>query len=150
VGEGSAEAEFVNRIDCQFPYSDREQALALASEALRISTEAAFRVVYEVCNVPRGADEDLETCREVLQRIETRLAHPLGRVILPVAKEMVEGRRLPAADRIELMRRVAPFRGQYAALQIALTAQDPDESPDEEPDRVYDEILASWDKPEKK
>ena len=144
MGEGSAEAEFVIKIDCQFPYADRERALALAAEGLAISAEAAFRVVYELCNVPRDVDADLETRLAVLSVIETRLAHPLGKIILPIAKEVVEGRGFLAADRVALMRRIAPFRHQYAALQIALEARDPDEPFDEEPDRVYDEIVASW------
>ena len=140
MGEG----EFLDRIDCQFPYSDRERALALAAEAVAISPNAAFAVVYEVCYVPGGAHADVETRHEVLARIEKNLPHPLRRVILPVARDVVDGKRLGSAERIALMRKVAPFRDQYAALQIALHAQDPDEPEDDEPDRVYDEILATW------
>jgi hypothetical protein len=145
VGEGADEAEFLNGIDCEFPYEDRERALALASEALRISTNAACGVVYEVCNVSADIDEDLETCREVLGLIERRIAHPLGKIVVPFAREVVDGGKFAAADRIALMRRVAPFKRQYAALQIALCGRDPDEPDDGEVDRVYDEIVASWD-----
>lgn len=140
MGEG----EFLDRIDCRFPYSDREGALELAAEAMAISPNAAFAVVYEVCYVPDGVHADIETRHEVLARIEKSLPHPLRAVILPVARDVVDGGRLAAAERIALMRKVAPFRDQYAALQIALHARDPDEPEDEEPDRVYDEILASW------
>lgn len=158
TGEGSREAEFINEIDCQFPYSDRERALALASEGLGISTEAAFRVVYEVCNLPRSVAEDIEaheamrvmlnqTRHDVLARIERGLSHQLKGLVLQVARDVVDEKRMKRADQIALMRRIEPFRGQYAALQIVLGAGDPDEEWDDELDRVYDEIVAAWDRP---
>ncbi|MCK6459029.1 MAG: hypothetical protein L6Q95_03955 [Planctomycetes bacterium] len=152
AGEGAggppAEAEFINEIDCQFPYFDRERALALASAACSISANAAFAVLFEVCNLPESAkaEADPEIRAAVLRRIETLLSHPLARVILPLAEGVLEGKPASVSERIDAMRRVAAFPGQYCALQVALYAADREEPWDDEADRVYDEIVASWER----
>ncbi|HEX5138392.1 MAG TPA: hypothetical protein VFY93_15555 [Planctomycetota bacterium] len=141
-----SEADFVIEIDCQFPYVDRERALALTSEACSISANAAFGVVYEICNVPRGVAADPETRDAVLRRIETLLSHPLAKVILPLARALVEGEHPTSSEQIDAMRKVAAFPGQYYALQVALYAGNPEDPGDEDLDRVYDEILAEWER----
>lgn len=138
------ENEFLYSIDCQFPYDDPARALALADQAVGISANAAFAVLYEVCFVPDDVDADLTTRCDVLARITKLLRHPLGKVILPLAADLLEGKRAPVPRQIETMRRVSSFPGQYSALQIALFAGEPEETRDEELDRVYDEIVDAW------
>jgi hypothetical protein len=147
-GGPPTETEFINEIDCQFPYADRERALALASKACSISANAAFAVVYEVCNLPESAkaEADSELRAAVLRRIETLLSHPLARVILPLAAGVLEGKPASVCERIDAMRRVAAFPGQYCALNVALYATDWEEPWDDEADRVCDEIVASWER----
>jgi hypothetical protein len=139
-----SEAEFLNEIDCQFPYFDPERALALAAEACSISANAAFGVVYEICNVPRGVVADPETSEAVLRRIDTLFSHPVAKVILSLARGRIRGQHPTSSEQIDAMRRVSAFPGQYYALQVALYAGDPEDPWDDDLDRVYDEILADW------
>ena len=139
-----SENEFLYSIDCQFPYDDHARALALVEQAVGISANATFAVLYEVCFVPANAHADITTRCDVLTHITKLLRHPLGKVILPLAAELLDGKRASVPRQIEAMRKVSSFPGQYSALQIALFAGDPEETRDEELDRVYDEIVESW------
>lgn len=138
------ESEFLYSIDCQFPYDDHARALALAEQAVAISANAAFAVLYEVCFVPDDAHADITTRCDVLAQITKLMRHPLGKVILPLAADLLDGKRASVPLQIDTMRKVSSFPGQYSALQIALFAGDPEEPRDEELDRVYDEIVESW------
>lgn len=138
------EREFIDSIDGRFPHGNLKRALELVEQGVAISSNAAFMVVHEVCIRPQSADAEKATLRSILAHVEKLLPHPLTRVILPLARDMLDGGTLSVAAQIEVMRKVSAFPDQYNALAIPLYARDSTKPWDEEPDRVYDEIVKSW------
>lgn len=135
------ESEFLEAIDCRFPYADREAALALVDEACCISANAAFAVVDEIVRPPRSAEVSPLVQRELLEVLFARLEHPLVDVIRPLAELQLAGGEATAAEALAALRAIARHPGQYAALGIASLAAD---DRDGELDRADEAIRSAW------
>ena len=68
--------------------------------------------------------------------------HPLSKSVVAAARIMASGSNLPVANALALMKEIAPFRGQYAALSIAYFSCDDIDESLEPRDK---EIRAEWD-----
>jgi len=135
------EAEFNDLIDCNFPYNDRPEALALIDQANDISPNAMFVVLDELCRPGAGANVSTETLLELIDAWSERMNHPLSGPIVSAARVMVSGSHQSVASAADLMEKVALFEGQYAALSIAYM------SCDDEDDLLgvrENEIRAKW------
>jgi hypothetical protein len=127
------EQEFLDAIDCRFPFGDRGAALALIDEGCRVSANAAFALVEEIVRPARGSDAPRELRLDYLGYVFAHLIHPLTSVIRPLAEQVVAGREPTADEALRVMRMVAEHPGQYAALNIAyFSADDPREDLDQE------------------
>ncbi|MEZ6037401.1 MAG: SMI1/KNR4 family protein [Planctomycetota bacterium] len=137
-----SEEEFHNSIDCCFPYLDRAAAQALIDEALTISPAAVFDVVHELARRPRSSNVPDAVCLALLDRIAGRVEHPLAAAVISVARRMVAREVLPFPECEALMRRIATFPGQWAALHVVYFACDEPGMADA--DRLLHEITAAW------
>ncbi|WP_371170413.1 hypothetical protein [Aliiroseovarius sp. 2305UL8-7] len=122
------EIEFSRMIDCGFPYDDRRAAIAIIDEASAISANAVFVVLDELCRPGVGSKVTEKTLSELIEIWDSRVEHPLSQYFAPAAHLLAQGSSLPFDSALELMDRVASFRGMYAALNIAyLSADDSDD-----------------------
>ena len=135
------ERQFLDQIDCRFPYLDGARALALVEQACRISPNAVVAVVDELARPPRSAAVPRGTRRRLLEVIAARFDHPLAADMLAVARDMIDGKTLPLAATLTIMRRIALFPDQYAALgMVRMACQEPGDEADVE----YQRIVTSW------
>ena len=139
-----SEVEFIQSIECRFPYRDRSRALELAETACLISPNAVFAVADEVSRPPHGEITDPETCSDVLNYLSAHIQHPLAEPVLGLAHTLVAGKSVNVGDAVRVLRQIEPFPGQYAALSIAYFAPD---DIDGVADAEYNRIRAVWDAP---
>lgn len=135
------EEEFLEAIDCRFPFADRDQALGLIDEGCRLSSNAGFALVDEIVRPPRSAVASVDFRLDLLRRVFDRLHHPLVAAIRPLAERLVGGGEATVEEALAIMHRVATYRGQYAALSVAYFSADDTAGM---LDREYNPILAAW------
>jgi hypothetical protein len=116
------EADFISKIDCSFPY---EQPLAwrrLSTIAPRLSANAAFMVMHELCRVPRSQQVSKAQARKIIAHLKRRFRHPLLKVIQPAVDAHIENKKLSLSRAESLMRRVSKYPNQYNALALCYFA----------------------------
>lgn len=135
------EQEFIETIDCQFPYDDGGKAEALTKQALAISPNAAFMILHEVVHAPSNVSADAPGRTAALRRLEHSFRHPLAAPLLPVAKRVLRGEHLTPPETIDKLQRIAPFPGQYNALAIVyLSCKQRHQAAHE----TYTSIVSQW------
>ena len=135
------EKEFIESIDCCFPYDDLPRAIRLIDLACTISANAAFMVALELARVPRSKHVPQATLRELLAHLDQRLQHPLKDTVFPVARTMIQGQRIPDADVVALMERFRAYPGQYSALAVIYFAA---ELASEAVDSAWEATVEAW------
>ena len=136
------EVEFAHLIDCSFPYSERERAIELVDVSRTVSMNATFMVLEEICRPPQNLVVATKTLLELVNVWRERVDHPLANSIVPVARDLVQGKFLTDQDAGELLERVAEFADQYSALNIVYFSCDP---ASELLEHRFDEIRNRWD-----
>ncbi len=136
-----SETEFIERIDCQFPYGSPIKWRRLSAEAARISPNAAFMVLHEVCRPPRSVAISPRQAAAIIRHLRSRFRHPLWRVTESAVQAYVSGRQLRQSKAAFLMRRVAAYSDQYNALALCyLCANDRSGLLD----HTYKQVVAKW------
>lgn len=118
------EQEFLEAIDCRFPFSDRDLAAQLIQEGCRLSPNAGFTLVDEIVRPARGISAPVALRRDLLNAVFNQLRHPLVPIIKPLAERLVAGQAATVEDALAIMRQVAEHPGQYAALSVAYFSAD--------------------------
>jgi hypothetical protein len=136
------EKEFLDHIDCKFPYHDRDNWKRVVDTGKSISSNAAFAVLDEISRPPRSADTSSSDRMEMVAYWRSGFEHPLADEVSKVALARVEGRGLSIEHCLELMDTISHHLGQYAALSIVYFACESDEA--EETDRKWDGISDQW------
>lgn len=136
------EEEFIDAVDCRFPYRQEAQAHRLIAEACAISSNAAFMVVHELARRPQGSPADDSTCLALLERLSDRFEHPLRDAVIGVARRMITGDQLQVQECVELMRAVARHRDQFNALAVVYFSCE--DAGMETGDQLRDEIVGVW------
>ena len=136
------EAEFIDAVDCRFPYQQEAQAHRLIEEACAISPNAAFMIVHELARRPQGSTADDSTCLALLERLGDRFEHPLRDAVLGVARRMIRGDQLQVHDCVELMRAVSRHRGQFNALAVVYFSCE--DSGMKTVDQLHGDIVGNW------
>jgi hypothetical protein len=136
------EAQFIEAIDCRFPYADERHALELIDEGCAISANAAYMVVHELARRPHGNKLADSTCLKLLDLVDARFTHPVKDLVLGVARRMVQRERVPLEECAAIMRDVGRHRDQYNALAVVYFACEDDQM--ETVERLHDDIIAAW------
>jgi len=143
--DAEAEVSFIAPFDCRFPYDD-PSASALIRQGWQISLNAAFCVLNELCRPPKHSDVDEDRLRELVTEWAAGPDHPIKAPMLRAAHALIDGTPLPWLEGVELMKRVAAYDGQRAALGIAYFASDCDNPEgDDALTRTDAEIRQQWD-----
>jgi hypothetical protein len=137
------EEAFIDSIDCQFPYTDRDTGRRLVLEACDLSANAAFAVLDELARPGAGANAPVEIREELISLLEHRLKHPLVPILVPVARHLVAGGELSVPEALACMSVIRSHSGQYAALSLAYMSCDDVAG---EAGGAYKEIVNSWQK----
>jgi hypothetical protein len=114
----TTEQEFLDEIDCRFPYDDPDRCRRLIDRGIAISPNAAFGVLHKICRPPRSARAAPHQLIQLLDYWRSRFSHPLGDMMGEAAASMIHARELPVDDVMRRMRLVAQYPGLYAALAI--------------------------------
>lgn len=135
------EEEFIRSIDCCFPYENPIQWRRLSAKAARISSNAAFMVLHEVCRVPRSGKVRPRTRRRIATHLCARFRHPALRIAMPAIEAYLKGEKLRPAKAARAMCALSSYPGEFNALAICYFS-----SIDRNGrlDRMYEKVLSSW------
>lgn len=139
------EIQFLDKIDCNFPYQDRQESLRLIERASTLSTNALFSIIEELCRVPESErpNASTEALLDLLALTANKINHPLKELIVETADKMIRRQELTVDDVILKMQTVQNYPGQFAALSILYFSCD-DKDGKLEP--IWDNIINEWNK----
>jgi hypothetical protein len=140
-----SEIDFIDAIDCCFPYDERGSAEALVDEGCSISPNVAFMVIHELARRPRSCQTSDARCLELLDRVAQRLDHPLTEIIALLTRRMIRAEMVTSDQAIEAIHVVGRYPGQFNALNIAYFAST-DYS--EAVEAAHREVATSWEQAE--
>jgi hypothetical protein len=135
------ESEFIEGIDCRFPYRRSTEWRRLSARAARISSNAAFMVLHEACRPPRSVELGAAQATEVVRHLRRRFRHPLLRVLAPAVQAHISGLVLRPSKAASLMRKVAAYPDQYNALALCYLSADDRAGV---LDRIYNTVVSKW------
>ena len=135
------EVEFINSIDCRFPYDNEAECLRLIAMAPQISTNAAFMVLHELARVPHSRQIEQKYLLRMVDNWGQYFSHPLSKALVDVAQKMICKEFVPLNASIELMNKISQFPNEYCALSIAYFSCD---DPSGKIDEIYESIEALW------
>ena len=136
-----SERSFVERIDHAFPYHDDAAAERLIREALAISPNAAFAVLYELVHPPRSSQPLFERRLALIETVAASLTHPAAKYVVPIANRLALGETITVLEAVKAMDEVAPYRGLYAALALVYMGCDDVQGVAE---RTMERIKTAW------
>jgi hypothetical protein len=138
------ELEFIDNLDGKFPYENRNDCVKLIDEAISISPNALYAIVEEIARIP---DEDREiipflSLLDLLKAIDTKFNHPLKKMILKVASNMVKGQETSLEETLLNLEEVRKFPRLFSALNIVYYSCFGDEK---KLNAAWDNIIKEWD-----
>lgn len=139
------EIQFLDKIDCNFPYQDRQESLRLIEQAATLSTNALFSIIEELCRIPESErpNVSIEALLDLLTLTANKINHPIKDLIVETADKMIWREELTIEDVILKMQKVQKYPGQFAALSILYFSCDDKE---ERLEPIWDNILNEWNK----
>jgi hypothetical protein len=140
------EGAFHRAFDARFPYPDKAASSALIARGWLISLNASFCVLEEICRPPRSSTVGAERLKELVSEWAAGPDHPLKGPVLRAASALIEKQPLPWNEGVDLMKHVAQYDGQRAALNIVYFASDWQTTEAEEVlERTSNEVRHAWD-----
>ena len=136
------ELEFIDKIEDNLPVENYLHTIKVIDEAITISPNSVFAVIEEIC---KKADEDVvheETLINLLQHIDKKFDHPLRKLILETAQNIILQEAGSVKETIANMELVRPYPLQYAALSILYFFAEDDE--DGTLENLWDNITTEW------
>jgi hypothetical protein len=135
------EEEFINSFDCNFPYKDRSAWMQIIEDGCKMSSNAAFAVLHEICRPPSGENVTSKELRDMADYWSEKADFPLKPKILPIAYHMIDQKEVPVSQALEAMDLVAEHVNEYGALAIAYFSCNDSEGLVEQ---RYREIISNW------
>lgn len=136
------EVEFINQIDCRFPYTDEAVAFALVDQAARISVNACFMIGEELCRPPISVNAPAEMRLAILLRLRSAFQHPLRDRVLDAAEAAIRGQVVNSRDALAILQEAGQYRGQYCALNIVCACCG--STGEDEIQSEYESIVQRW------
>lgn len=135
------EEEFINSIDCKFPYHDKSAWTIIVNQSYKVSSNATFAVLYEICLVPYNTKVNTDDLKEIANYWFQNAKHPLASTIHEIAISMINGDEISVLQAIEVMDIVSKHKNEFSALSIAYFSCNDIEG---KADKKYNEIIESW------
>ena len=133
------EKEFVEFIDCNFPYEDEEKSKALIMQANQISINSSFMVLHEIVRSPLGIPQ--KTLIDLYELWLDGMSYKLLPAVCEAAEAMLAGQEVSVDRALELMGKFTTEKGQYNAINIIYFSCD---DQDGLVDKLYREIIQRW------
>lgn len=140
------EKEFIDEIDCNFPYHDKENCLSLIDMAIGISSDAVYYVVYELCYLPNSVTIAKPYLLELLNVIDGKFVHQAKEIILDAARQIIKDGEVPFDIIITKMNEIRKMPKEYAALYVLNGQSYDNEQEWEAVDAVHSAITDEWSK----
>ena len=137
------EAEFADRIDCNWPYHDISLSRELIETAVGISPNAAFIALGELCHLPASVAVEPAILLALVDFWLSEFDHPVAPMTAECAISMIERKQLPVPEILTRMDSVSGYPGLLAALSILYFSCD---DVDGRADARFNEIRAAWEK----
>jgi len=114
------EREFLELIDCNFPYGDEHRSIELIDRSLSISPNAVFAVVEEICRVPVSERQNVSEAflLELLNVIDDRFRHPIKDLVFDVARILIRKGEISVDDAILKMEEIVRYPDAFSARSI--------------------------------
>jgi hypothetical protein len=135
------EEEFINSIDCKFPYYDKSAWTKIVEQGCKLSSNSAFAVLHEICRPPFGEQITPAQLMEIANYWQQHFTHPLVPIVFNAACKMIKDQELPVEDVIEAMKKIAIHQNEYCALAILYFSCNDAEGKLEE---VCETITSNW------
>ena len=137
------ETQFRDKIDCKFPYHNRQESVQLMEQAAALSPHAQYSIIEELCRIPHSKRSSVvaETLLDLLALVANQLNHPLKDLIVDTADKMIRNQALSVEDVILKMQIVQKYPGQLAALSILYHSCDDKEGKIEP---IWENIISEW------
>ncbi|MBR9831396.1 hypothetical protein GYB57_04550 [bacterium] len=137
------ERDFLNKIDCKFPYHNRKECLSLIDESFRVSANSTFAIVEEICRSPSSIKNQISNRIqfELIELVDSKFKHPLKELVLETARLKIQGKEISVKQATSNMQIVSQYHNQYAALNIMYFSCDDSE---EQLESVWDEVINKW------
>lgn len=132
---------FIEKIDCKFPYNDQSESFQIIDEATKIGSEAVYAVVHEVVRVPKSQAITVELGELYLNRLYSGFKHPLKSLVFGIANSLISKRPVSESEVIAALNAIKSYPGNYSALNVAYFA-----CWSQEVDDLYTKITTSWQK----
>lgn len=134
------ETEFIDSIDCNFPYSDIHAATDLITQAGEISTNAIFMVLHEILRAPAHiALPSKELLFSLwLNEYEDQALYRFMRRCVPA---YLKNELVPVGVVVQLIEQLAPHTGQLVLLGLCYFACDDKTG---EAKAAYQTVLDLW------
>ncbi|MER8559261.1 hypothetical protein [Mesorhizobium sp. M0578] len=137
------EAEFADLIDCNWPYHDISLSRELIESTVRISPNAAFLALSELCHLPASAAVEPAILLALVDFWLSEVDHPVASLTAECAISLIERKRLPVPEILTKMGYVSGYPGLLAALSILYFSCD---DVDGLADARLNEIRAVWER----
>jgi hypothetical protein len=118
------EKEFLNSIDCCFPYEQESQWRALIFQGNKISANASFGVLEEIARKPFGNPVSQQEQLVMVDVWEAENKHPLVQPVIEAAKAIITDTLLSTNRVLEMLSQVQAYPNLYTALNIIYFACD--------------------------
>ena len=141
--EALKELEFINKIEDSFPFENYLHCLKLIDEAISISSNSVFAVIDEIAKMAGSDSVSDETLVNLLKHIDKKFEHPLRKLLLETAQNIIFGEKVSIKVAIANMEKVRKHPKQYAALST-LYFSAPDK--DGQLEKVWNSITDEWNK----
>ncbi|MDO9000079.1 MAG: hypothetical protein Q7W45_09970 [Bacteroidota bacterium] len=139
--EALKELEFINKIEDNFPFENYFESVKLIDEAIKISPNSVFAIVEEICKEAGEENASEEALVNLLKTIDKKFDHPLRKIILETAQNIILNEETTLEEAIANMELVRPYPQQYAALSIIYFSADDLKGKSE---KVWNSITTEW------
>jgi hypothetical protein len=133
------EIDFIESIDASFPYRDENKYHKIIENSVKISDNAAFMILYEICFAPKEVSK--QTRLNIISIWDNKYNHPVKKDLIEVGKLLIEGRGIKIATALKLMNKISRYNKLYNALNIIYGASN---EPNKKLDILYEEITNKW------
>jgi hypothetical protein len=135
------EEEFINHIDCCFPYESEKDWRSLIDIGKSISSNASFMVLHEICRPPVNVQVDGISRLKMLEAWEHANQTTLDKIVAKIARAIIVGHQVSFQEILDSMQKIASFKNEYNALAIVYFSKNDVE---ELIEKEYERIIKIW------
>jgi hypothetical protein len=121
---GMTEHDLLSKINHRAARQDEAAWCALIAEARLLPANTMYAVLQEIARPPRGAELMRGTQLRLIDEWRRGFDHPLAEIVVSCSLARMLGRPVEIPLVLSIMRRVALYPGEYAALDIVAASAD--------------------------